>query len=380
MCSNPVFEDILHVSNNKNLCETGGGHAQKGTEFQKHWAVLKMFQLAEGGQQDFLLIFEFLQDVAIFNSSIAPSSVQVYQVKKKDRNEWTWGSLTDLKTPSKHSTKPQPPQDALNSPLGKLYVCVKSVSSLESTGYFISNAGCNLTLKCGGNAATSVSTKLSELSEPYLSSLLDGLKGFKGNAIKEEDISQIHVEKVCIPVDAPKTYLVGAVAQYLEKHSPEHKGQAISLVDALLAKIGPLGTKTDKCTDFSHLQRRQGYSMHEFNEALNSMEQKPDILPHLELFLRQLEKEGLHMIDRIAIQAEAVSIHKRELQDSKSEKDCLLERDCDDWLQKNPMPTNFLQYLRDAHKNYGAKHKTYNKNKFFAALMIRGIKKWATPT
>src|SRR5699024_11184669 len=101
---------------------------QKGIEFQKNWAIVKMFSLKEKATIDFLFLFEAVQDVAILNSSTAPTSIEVFQIKKKDRMEWTWASLTNLHAPydpskkAKIKVKKTKPLDGVaDSPLGKLF-------------------------------------------------------------------------------------------------------------------------------------------------------------------------------------------------------------------------------------------------------------------
>jgi hypothetical protein len=100
MNNNHSCDEIWAVATRKDLAETGGSHNEKGKEFQRHWAVMRMFEIEEKGTEDFLFLFESIQDIAEFDSATNPSSVQIYQVKKKDRKEWTWNDLTGLTAPS----------------------------------------------------------------------------------------------------------------------------------------------------------------------------------------------------------------------------------------------------------------------------------------
>ena len=99
MAENTIAEEIFNVATRKDLAEVGGAHNQKGVDFQRYWALMRIFQLEHSGQDDFLFLFEAIQDIAEFDSSASPSSVRVYQVKKKDRGEWTWAELIKLPTP-----------------------------------------------------------------------------------------------------------------------------------------------------------------------------------------------------------------------------------------------------------------------------------------
>jgi hypothetical protein len=148
-----ILAELLSIANDKSLSETGGGHNQKGIEFQRNWALIRMFELEATNQADFLFLFEAVQDIAILDSSLTPTKIEICQVKKKDRNEWTWGGLTSLHTPKpgKESKKKKTPNDVTGSPIGKLYAAFRAFKLLPVTARFVSNAGCDLAMADGTN-------------------------------------------------------------------------------------------------------------------------------------------------------------------------------------------------------------------------------------
>ncbi|WP_407702882.1 dsDNA nuclease domain-containing protein [Thiobacillus sedimenti] len=225
-----------------------------------------MFELEESGADDFLILFEAVQDVAELDSATDPSSIRIYQVKKKDRGEWEWSNLTRLAAPAKKMRTAKTADEIKDSPIGKLYSAVLALKSLKSSGVFLSNAGCNLPLANGDNAATSVSCDLSQLEAGHLSLLKAGLESLHEAGASLVNLELIRVEKVPIHPDSPVTHLVGVAVAFLNKHSQRHAGQAKSLVDALLAEVGPLGAKTDSCSNFDELRRQRGYSRGQFAE------------------------------------------------------------------------------------------------------------------
>ncbi|MBK7955405.1 MAG: DUF4297 domain-containing protein [Candidatus Accumulibacter sp.] len=239
------MEEVFRVANCKNLAETGGGHNQKGVNFQRAWALARMFELEREGVDDFLFLFEAIQDVAELDSSLSPSSIRVYQVKKKDRGEWSWRELTKLLEPSSKKSGAQSPSVIKDSMIGKLYSAVVAFKELKSSGRFISNVGCDLPLQGQANAATSLACDLSRLEAGHLQLLSKGLETLHEAESLPPRPSLIHVEKVPIHPDSPSTHLRGIAVSFLSERSPKHAGQATALVDALLAAIGPLGAKTD---------------------------------------------------------------------------------------------------------------------------------------
>ena len=322
-------------------------------------------------------MFEAIQDVAVYDASDNPKQVKIYQIKKKDRNEWGWNDLTGLKLiPKKISsrTKAQPFVDTPNSIIGRLYASVREIKEVEASGHFVSNVGCNLILDGGANAATSVAPSLSTLSPEYLELLVQGLVTMHESGEPSPSLENIYVEKINIPVDDPGTYLVGEVHDFLQKRSPAHANQARSLVDALLAKIGPLGAKTDKCKSFDQLKSRQGFSKKEFDFVLSEVATVPDFLDLLNDWLRQLQEEGLTAIEVTAIKAAAANVYKNQLLDTQDEAILDLERTCDDWIEKNPVPASLKTYFETAFTNLSVKFSDVRQHTIYAVFALRAIK------
>jgi hypothetical protein len=340
--TNDPFVEVFHVGTDKCLAEAGGGHGQKGVEFQRHWAVMRMFELDEAGTTDFLMLFESIQDIAVIDSETSPTEIRIYQLKKKDRGEWGWANLTALHPPPKPTATPvkakKPPKkskaakpltDVMDSPLGKLYASVRAFQTLRSTGHFLSNAGCDVPLAAGGSAATSLPVALSKLSQDHADLISSALETSHNAGEPAPDMSRLYLERVALPVDNPGTHLVGFVHKFLERRSPRHAGQARALVDALLAKVGPLGARTDTCQNFAELRRERGFSKAEFSGALGDLESIPDHLEQLETWLTQLQKEGMGFMEISSIRAAATGIFRRQVIGKRPAQDEQIMHDCD---------------------------------------------------
>ncbi|MCE7914889.1 MAG: DUF4297 domain-containing protein [Nitrosomonas sp. PRO4] len=381
------FTELLDVMNRDDLAEVGGSHNQKGVEFQRHWAVMRMFELEAAGVKDFLFLFEAIQDVAIVDSSNSPTTICVYQIKKKDRKEWTWTDLTALhqpKDPNKPSgggkTKVKPLTDIQNSPIGKLYATIHAFKELQSTGRFVSNAGFDLQLADGSNAATSLPCALSALSAYHLDLLSKGLETFHKTGTPVPDLSRIHLERVFLSVDDPGTYVIGLVHKFLEQRSPRHAGQARSLVESLLAKIGPLGAKTATCNTFKDMKNQRGYSKSEFTGALGMLESMPDLNEHLETWLNQLTQEGMGFMEITAIRIAAASIFRRQVMGTRSSDEEKLVRACDAWLTIHSDPTELRPFFQAAYDDLQSAHPSIKKHELHAYVALRAIKKCVDQT
>lgn len=380
MAENTTTEEIFSVATRRDLAEVGGSHNQKGVDFQRYWTLMRIFQLEYSGQEDFLFLFEAIQDVSEFDSTVAPSSVRVYQVKKKDRREWTWAELTKLPTPKgKKPLFAKPLVKVKESPLGKLYASVIAFRQIMSTGHFISNAGCDLQLIGGGNTATSLPCSLSSLEQAHQSLLTDGLTTLHEAGMPLPDLNRIHVERVALPPDDPLTHLIGVVAKFLGEKSPRHTGQARSLVDSLMAKIGPLGARPEACKTFQELKERRGFSRKELKKVLGDLQEIPDSLTYLEDWLNQLGSEGMDFMERTSLRAAAAGFYRRQVMGSHSEQEEALIRECDKWLDVNPPTRKLNDFFAAAYGDLSARHTSFKKPELLAHFALRAIKKCADP-
>lgn len=384
MTVDPLSE-VLNVVNRKDLAEVGGSHNQKGIEFQRHWAVMRMFELEQERTKDFLLLFEAIQDVAILDSCSAPTAICIYQVKKKDRNEWKWPDLTALGTPktlrkSTSVAKNKPLARVQNSPLGKLYASVHAFNTLKSSGHFVSNVGCDLPLAGGTNAATSVPCALSALATDHRDLLSKSLATIHAAGEPAPNLSNIHLGKVAIPVDDPGKYIVGLVHIFLENRSARHAGQARALVESLLAKIAPLGARTDTCKTFVEMREQQGYSKSEFVDALGTLETLPDLQANLETWLSQLAQEGMGFMEITTIRSAAASIYRRQLLGARSNDEEQLILECIEWLAARPDPALLRPFFQEAYNDLHGKHPSMKVPELLAHFALQAVNKCVDQT
>lgn len=379
---NSQIGEILQVASRKDLAESGGGHNQKGVDFQRTWAIERMFDLEKSGAQDFLFLFEAIQDVAELDSANNPSNIRIYQVKKKDRSEWSWHELTHLLEPGRRRrASNNPPPDIKDSPIGKLYASALAFKQLKSSGRFISNNGCDIPLAGGGTAATSLPCNLSRLETQHLDVLCKGLETLHAAGTLPANPALIHVEKVPIHPDQPVKHLLGTVVLFLTDRSPRHAGQAQALVEALLAKVGPLGAKTDNWSTFEELRKERGYSRAEFTSALSDLESVPDLLELLEDWLVKLDAEGaISFMDKPAIRIAASKIFRLHVMGGDDPTVALLLADIDNWLESNPPGNSLRTFLDKATVDLAAAHPSIRSADFTAQFLLRALKKCVAPT
>lgn len=296
------FTEIFSLSQDPSLAEAGGGHGQKGVDFQRYWAILRIFELKEDGSNDFLLLFESIQDVAEFDSETSPKRVDIYQIKKKDGGEWSFNDLTGILKPDGRKKKVSPTLSKVEkSPIGKLYKAGLAVQKLDANAHFVSNAGCDLPLATSGYASSLLKCLASELDASHASSLAEGLALLHATPGEVPDLKRLALRKTTLHPDNPHLLALGAATAYLSKHLPDSAGQAKAFVDALFVQLSALGRQTQPVTSFEELRRQRGYSMAELNAALADLKSVPDLKSHLDSVLVGLMMEGLTPLKRISV-------------------------------------------------------------------------------
>lgn len=367
--SERVLNELLKVSYDPEHSETGGGHNQKGVDFQRYWTIFRMLELEKQGVVDFLILVEAIQDVAVIDSELSPTRIKLYQIKKKDRNEWSWNQLT--KIPRKGvKDKDEFPL----SPLGKLYSSIVSITELEVEGSFVSNNGCDIKLEKGGNSSTSLSTNLSEIDEQYRNLLLESMTRLS-NLRKAQHYSQkIYIEKAPINIDSMKEHMVGHMFDFLQERSPRHVNQANSFLDALNSVIAPLGRNTDTCGDFAELRKRHGFSKKQLTEAFSTLEKVPDILEILDVWLKGIEGSDYGFMEITRIRVSAAEFYQRQVIGSLLESDEDLIVACDDLVSKSQPGSDLALYLSSSYRVLAGQFPGIKKSELESQILMRAIK------
>lgn len=374
--------ELLLVANKPGLTETGGGHGAKGVDFQRWWAVLRMVEMELANEPDFLLLFETVQDVTELDSVDSPTCARVYQVKKKDRGEWTWSVLTGTTAPSKKkgSNVAAPTFTKVSdSALGKLQLSLSAFDKLPVEAYFISNAGCDIPLAAGGNAATSMPCSLADFALEHVQLLTQALHTLGADGSPAPDLTKIKLKRVAIHPDEPSSHVIKSALELLTERSPPHAGQATSFVESLVTKISPLGRHTDTCSSFDDLVSQRGFSRQEFMSALSALETVPDHSAYLNDWLAQLQYEGMDFMMVTAIRAQAARVVREQLTGSTLVAVQPLHDFCDAWLDSSTRGSELLPYFEAALSAMKKDFSGFRDAELLARFAMRAIKKCVDP-
>lgn len=174
-------------------------------EFQAMWGLGLLFQWHDT-KEDYAIVFEFHDDVALLNSSLEPSSIRFYQVKsKKTKGDW---SLSDLlrrkKVKTENGVREKP------SHIEKMFDSIdkfkKSVVSVD----FISNKMCDFYTK--QNAYS-----FRECGSEHFQKIVSSVKRAYPTAT-EAEISRLGFEQTHLSLGDVITHTKGKLQAFIAEH------------------------------------------------------------------------------------------------------------------------------------------------------------------
>ena len=107
--------------------ETSGPRSHNRFDYQSDWALCHLLDLHQAGQ-DYVIIFDYHDDVLVLDSASAPQTVVFYQIKSRGGRHWTRADLTKCAKGAKSSI------------VGKLYGHITHFADATRELCFVSNA------------------------------------------------------------------------------------------------------------------------------------------------------------------------------------------------------------------------------------------------
>jgi hypothetical protein len=256
-----AYHDSLNDSLTK---ERGGRHGGKGHEFQRYWALCHLLKI-DLEQNDFVLLVEFIEDVAVLDAENAPSSLLLYQLKKKEGGaKWTKTTLT------------KPPKDSI-SILAKLFESRRISPDGRASIAFVSNAPVDLPLNSGEDATQLTEFDASELEPTLRSSLISSIANELTCAEADIEFEKLKFIQSPLALNDLENHAIGLVSTYLGSKFPDHSARADVFCKALYGEIKIRATATQDASSFDELCRIRGIAKSQLNSMLaTTMARKPD--------------------------------------------------------------------------------------------------------
>lgn len=260
--------------------------------YQNSWALCHLLSLHESGK-DYLIAFDFHDDVLVLNSPVSPDKAKFYQIKTKRSGNWTCNKLTQKKTSSKKSTE--------FSYLGKLYHHVLTFPGSVEALFFVSNAPFKMQLKSRED-----SLKLDKVEFKYVAE--DTKKDISLRLQKEHclkslptDIDFFCLEVTTLSLDGHYTHCLGQVADFLTKHLKKQNIPAKPFHNALVGEITRRASCEFDFTSWSDFCERRTLYKESFQSLLSHIQAQTNFKDIEQTMLDRLDHEGISFLERESI-------------------------------------------------------------------------------
>ena len=245
--------------------EEVGSNISRKYSFQ-HDLSLYLLLINHENSEDYVYLFDFHDDLMILDSSTNPQKIDFYQIKSKDKGNWTLNDL--LKSEKNKKTK----KDKL-SIIGKMYLNKVNFPDNANSLIFISNAPFSIkNLKNKEESLRRSLIKASELDDKCLNLCINKIKEEHSlnDASDFENIIQLQVTNLSNKDSS--THCLGELSKLIHKLNPNNK---INPQLAYNQIKGEIFRKTNTITsdkninDLNELIEIKGISKSVFENLLN---------------------------------------------------------------------------------------------------------------
>ncbi len=270
-------KDLLQQLVDKPQRETSGSDAASRFDYQKNWAFCKMLQ-RHMENADYLVAFEFHDDVVFFNPATTPHSAEFCQVKTATSAKPR--SLADLLAPKKK----------LNSILGKMFlnfeglcadhpVCVILVSNVA-----FEFADRNLCAK--------------DLDPKYRIKIIEKLKA-EIHTFSEDNVDKLYFMISGVSIEAMHTYLHGqAVELFKSRFGEDHGFNVHSWVRLIQGEITRRNNyASDQITSVAELLSKKCIRRQDVEQSLGVISAQRRPAPDMSLVNQELLNVGWTALD-----------------------------------------------------------------------------------
>jgi hypothetical protein len=262
--------------------ETSGSRAANRFELQKSWALCRLIELHRSGQ-DYLIVFDYHDDILILDSSSDPQKIDFYQIKSKKYGTWTAANLVK---------REKGESGDLFSPLGKLITNKLTFPDHTNSLSFVSNAGFRVKVK--GRAGSIVQDVcLSELTTEEKKEILKSLRDEHSLTADPDCIDCIYLANTPLSIDGHDDQAMGVLGRYLEELYPEQKVHLPAVYRTLSDEI-KRKTNLERPTDtFETLCAERSISKDRFDAIMRDVRPQAAFDQFLNEALGYLKEEGM---------------------------------------------------------------------------------------
>lgn len=238
--------------------ENSGSVSSNRFDYQKNWAICKLLELSE--KDDFLLAFEFYEDIIIFDSSKSPNFIDFYQVKTKSKGKHSISSLTKKTKGS--------------SILGKLFNNKVNFENETKSLNIIANCDYNVKPKVGESFGLKICCD--NLSKNEKDKLINALTSELSITWKSEYEKIIFLEKSDLTIEHHSELTQQKLIKHIEKKSGDIKYSPSLAYRTIFDEVKRRNNIEKELQSFDELVKYKSISKQEFEHIIQVVTTQPD--------------------------------------------------------------------------------------------------------
>ena len=281
--------------------ENSGSVSSNRFDYQKDWAICKLIELSE--KKDFLLAFEFYEDIIVFDSSSSPNTIDFFQVKTKGKGKHSISTLLSKKNGS--------------SILGKLFKNKLNFHSETNSLNIVSNCDYKVKLQSGQDVGILICCN--EISAEERKNIAEKLSEELNIEWVKEYLDIIFFERSDLTKEHHSDLTQQRLNKFIERKYENIKYNPSLAYSTIFDEIKRRNNTERTISTFEELVKYKSISKTEFDEMVRIVASEPNRLQSLKSeILNRLDSENIPMNFRrffqknwVGIEAEYINPNNR---------------------------------------------------------------------
>lgn len=242
--------------------ETSGSRVSNRFSFQHHYALIKMIEFTDANKE-FVMVFDYHDDIIVLNNISDPTKIDFYQVKSNEQQSVHYLSskkLTDIDKKQKLSF------------LGKMIDNYNKFKEETNSLNFVSNKNYNFTLKAGVKTKTEKEIKLGDLGKSDLDTIKNDICEICWKKDNCDDDCESLIYFFVTDLE-PKNYIPTVTGQIVDffRRAGTNSIDATAARRTLISEIEIKNNSEEEIKDFADLLTIKSISSYEFASLIDQI-------------------------------------------------------------------------------------------------------------
>lgn len=292
--------------------ENDGARAANRFDYQKNWSICHLMELHASGE-DYLMVLEHHEDVAVLNFSNTPNQVDFYQVKTKKTGNWTIHQLIKPNGGNKPSI------------MTKLYDNYLNFRQSTSHLVFVSQQPLSNKLQNGKSAKDMTLIPFDQLSTADKEKVHLALEGSNAEFCDHIGLAKINYLKTDLRLEDHTSATKGKLVEFFEKQHPDSQIHASLAYKTIFDEVRRKTTYERVCESEIELTNKS-IGREQFEEMIGAVLQHRstnelwgDAQPLLTYEYKALKIRGIrkhweaYVVDKMDATDEVISLLRKEI-------------------------------------------------------------------